>query len=387
MFKIFKFFLILEVVIGIPIKTRCKVKSELKNKNLVIYKNKRLDNIENTDLLIDLRFIVLHNNIEGKVTEKELNDQIDVLNDAFSGNYEDSEMIDSEMRFRIFDIKYINNNGYFSNCDSNDLDIMRKFNRKNDRLINVYLCKSDSYLGWAYYPWTFQETMKENGIFLHFETLPNRGMEFYNSGLTLVHELGHYFGLLHTFDVNGVCEDGDLINDTPVEKTPSFSCDYKRDSCPNHKGLDPINNYMDYSPDSCLNEFTKQQVRRMHDTINQYKPLLKYFSINNFKKNFIKDKIFYKVGNGICVNNDNTKLETYRFLKFGKFISKKECEQKTRKYLGIAFTFTYKKHMAKLKYNCLIHYFKKQEDIDNIENDENINKGRYKNSECFKIKI
>ena len=107
---------------------------------------------------------------------------------------------------------------------------------------------------------------------------------------------------------------------------------------------------------------------------------------NNYIRNYIKTKEYNKVGDGICINKNEDKLETHRFLKFGKFISKKECEQKTRKYLGIAYTFTYKKNAINLKYNCLIHFLKNMENIQNIIFDNNVNNGRYKKSECYKIK-
>lgn len=51
-------------------------------------------------------------------------------------------------------------------------------------------------------------------------------------GHALVHEVGHWFGLLHTFegstdaDPNGGCKgDGDFIWDTPAEASPSTKCD------------------------------------------------------------------------------------------------------------------------------------------------------------------
>lgn len=79
-------------------------------------------------------------------------------------------------------------------------------------------------------------------------------MELYNEGKTAVHEVGHWFGLLHTFE--GLSCDstdrGDFVDDTPQEMTPTEGCPTGKDSCPGDMGLDPIGNYMDYSSDAWL---------------------------------------------------------------------------------------------------------------------------------------
>lgn len=74
------------------------------------------------------------------------------------------------------------------------------------------------------------------------------GTQDYRGFLT-VHEVGHWFGLLHTFQ--GGCDEngGDYIADTAAEEGPnwsSYGCK-ARDSCPLLAGTDPIENHMDYS--------------------------------------------------------------------------------------------------------------------------------------------
>lgn len=42
---------------------------------------------------------------------------------------------------------------------------------------------------------------------------------------------------------------GDYCDDTPQQGTSTTGCPVGKDSCPSRPGLDPINNYMDYSTD------------------------------------------------------------------------------------------------------------------------------------------
>ena len=73
----------------------------------------------------------------------------------------------------------------------------------------------------------------------------------YDEGKTAVHEVGHWFGLLHPFQDNtcSTSDPGDYIADTPQESVSTSGCPSGKDSCPGDPGLDPIHNYMDYSTD------------------------------------------------------------------------------------------------------------------------------------------
>jgi len=114
-----------------------------------------------------------------------------------------------------------------------------------------------------------------------------------DDGDVLTHELGHYFGLYHTFRSDGGCEGrsastcasrGDYCCDTPPVESSNAGCPLTsvnscfEDYAP-YGGTadepDQVENYMDYTSDYCRTIFTQDQVNRMH------------YAIDNFRSNLV----------------------------------------------------------------------------------------------------
>lgn len=89
-----------------------------------------------------------------------------------------------------------------------------------------------------------------------------------NNNVSTIHEVGHWLGLIHTFE--GGCSGGDLVDDTPaMEDTGYGVCEEGQNTCPGQPGLDPVKNYMSYG--SCRDSFTAGQRARMETMWNYYR--------------------------------------------------------------------------------------------------------------------
>jgi hypothetical protein len=206
---------------------------------------------------------------DGDISEARVRAQLDVLNGAFRP---------FNISFFLAELIRHPHSDYFEfRCapsSANGQEMKEKLAIDPVRLVNIYTCALPFpvVIGFSTFPWDAPDSPESHGIVLHHEVVTGGSGAPFNLGHTLVHEMGHYFGLVHTFQ--GGCEPpGDLVSDTPAERTAALGCPTFSDSCPG-EGADPVSNFMNYSDDACTDNFTAEQGNRMRDFLWRFRSKL-----------------------------------------------------------------------------------------------------------------
>lgn len=201
----------------------------------------------------------------GDVTDAAIAEQIAVLNTTFAGQ-ESSDAAQTGFTFVLADVdRYFNNTWHKDGASSK---YRKETRRGGANALNMWLVEFN-YLGIATFPWDYAKNPGVDGVRVHYASLPGGSIANYDLGETATHEVGHWLGLYHTFQ-GGCTELNDEVADTPAQSSPTSGCPTGRDSC-ELPGLDPINNYMDYSYDSCYTEFSPGQAERMTQMFSAYR--------------------------------------------------------------------------------------------------------------------
>lgn len=235
---------------------------------------------------------VIHNGGSENISDAQINSQITALNEDYGkafGTKGDGEGVDTKVRFSL---AKITPNGRCTNgivrikstlSDHKTVDRQKLKELSfwdNKRYLNIYVVKSidngSGTLGYSSFPNGPDES---DGIVVLHRAFGRIGTAVApnNLGRTITHEIGHWFGLYHTFQDGcgtDTCTTGDFICDTPPVANPNYGCPNNKNSCSNDNLPDQISNYMDYSDDGCKSMFSAGQAERMNSTLNTLRSII-----------------------------------------------------------------------------------------------------------------
>ena len=276
---------------------------------------------------------------------------INELNEAFSksGMYAASLGADAKIKFCIakkdpdggITNGITRTTSYFGkdlNMDNEDNKLKNLIQWDPSRYINIWFINNINAESYAEYSCGVWTRLGVGG----YATMPPGsgaldGIVITGFGKLLIHEMGHYLGLYHTFEggcYNNDCTvNGDRVCDTPPDGTlrASPNCNNPTNTC-NSDTLsnysngfftsdvpDPISNFMDYSNAACSNEFTQGQADRMRAAIltqrsgllqNQCSPPCK----ENIFAAFLRDTAYTSAGEIVNFTNTSTGAANYSWL-------------------------------------------------------------------------
>jgi hypothetical protein len=226
-----------------------------------------------SNFVFDVYFNVVAANMSsegGWVPDSQIAAQMEALNNGYK---------DTGISFNHKGTTRILSSWYFNEIDVPETDqlatllfnygaVFRKGDAKTLNINSVGFSFDDETYGFALLPSLYTDYSQLDGMYIRFNSLPG-GSSLYRQGSTVIHEAGHWLGLLHTFQ-DGCIGEGDDVADTPPEVRPASGCPIGRDTCPGG-GVDPIHNFMDYAAEGCRNSFTAGQTTRMHQAILAYR--------------------------------------------------------------------------------------------------------------------
>jgi hypothetical protein len=204
----------------------------------------------------------------GNIPDSRIKAQIDEMNRDYAP---------VGLTFKLAQTTRTQNSDWFNNAFPNnqqEADMKAQLRAGGITDLNVYTVAFNSpqgFVGFSYFPSDVQRIgLSKDGVMIHPETMPGGSFDGFNGGKTLVHETGHWLGLFHTFQ-GGCSFPNDMVDDTPPSQSQTDGCPASRHSCPGLQGDDPIHNYMDYSLDACMHEFTPGQISRIKSQIRTFR--------------------------------------------------------------------------------------------------------------------
>ena len=228
---------------------------------------------------------VVYSNNQENISDAQVLSQIEVMNEDFRRTNSDkddvwAQAIDTEIEFCLATIDPNGNttNGITRTSSTRTSwgtgDLIKKSASggvdawDTAQYLNMWVGNiGGGILGYAQFPGGSPET---DGVVMgpQYFGSKEKGSGFYLSapfdlGRTTTHEVGHFLNLRHIWG-DGGCGVDDFVGDTPRAGGANYGCATGNQSC---GSIDMVQNYMDYSDDSCMNLYTSGQKERMRSIL------------------------------------------------------------------------------------------------------------------------